>query len=150
MLIQRKTLPDTMAAESLCQESSVARADSSLLNNLDEILRPLLEREIEFKVKQEVGRALDLERSRLEEAMSKDQAKMLLDAQCAAEAETKKVILSLRVANETVAKFQAVPFPTSLMRCNKCGEDLSAGENIHVADQCGAVSSHCRNFLLPC
>ncbi|KAH7402174.1 hypothetical protein DE146DRAFT_780575 [Phaeosphaeria sp. MPI-PUGE-AT-0046c] len=131
-------LHDSVAVESARRETSVTMGEPSLLNNLKELLQPLLKREIDSKVKQEVDRTLEFERSLLKEAASNRQAQMLVSCQSAADGEIRRVSQLLRVANKALAKLRAVPFPTSLMRCNRCGEDLSAGENVHVADQCGA------------
>lgn len=112
----------------------MASTDSDFAGSVNDVLGSLMKDEIQRKVTQEVNRVLESERTSLEEATSKSQEKM--------QAELTRVNQFLRDTTGMLANFRKVTLPASLMRCNNCGEDLSPGEEMHVAERCGAVSQH--------
>jgi hypothetical protein len=116
------------------RDESIAPTGTAFGSSINDLLRPLMEREIDRKVTHEVDRMLKSKRTSLNEANSKMQAQM--------QAKLTGVNQCLRETKEQLTKFRAVALPISLMRCNNCGEDLSAGEHMHVANGCGAVSQH--------
>jgi rubrerythrin len=114
-------------------DSVDALSDITLQGELNDLIRRRIERET-VSLRTFIMR-LQQSRSRLEEQHSARETQLLSQ---------------LDDAQKHIARLQAVPFPLSLMHCNKCGEPFSENEAIHVADNCGAVSGSVRSFFEAC
>jgi hypothetical protein len=111
-------------------DSVDALSDTTLQGELNDLIRRKIERET-ASLRTMIMR-LQQSRSRLEEQHLARETHLLSQ---------------LDDIQKHIVRLQAVPFPLSLMHCNKCGEPFSENEAIHVADNCGAVSRLVRRFF---
>jgi hypothetical protein len=127
-----KVILDPSSTPSLHPASTMPDFESLSIVDFHRFLQPIIQREVD--------RIMDLERASWHATSREYEAKIAATAQHAVR-EKEDLGRALDDALEQVTKLRAVPFPLSLMRCNKCGKDLVEDEGgIYVADGCGAVS----------